>query len=121
MSDFTTDEMQTLRVAMRLYMESMRTSAITFKDDPDTSAYFANEAMVAEELWNKMVRMDLESMRAVRKALADALMDEARAEVSGYYVDARSEELRPVQEDTRQDRLRTVKRQYTDRPMHGPF
>jgi hypothetical protein len=80
MSDFTPDESQTLRVAMRLYMESMRTNAITFKDDPDMAHYFANEASVAEALWNKMVEMDLEGIRAVRKALADAIEQDNRAD-----------------------------------------
>ena len=106
MSDFTPDEMQTLRVSMRLYMESMRTNAITFKDDPDMAHYFANEAGVAEALWNKMVQMDLQGIRAVRKALADAIMKDDP----------------DYREETRTDRLRTVKRQYNDdRPMRDRF
>jgi hypothetical protein len=101
MSDFTPDESQTLRVAMRLYMESMRTNAITFKDDPDMAHYFANEAGVAEALWNKMVQMDLQGIRAVRKALADAIEQDNRAdygfpvgEVTSHHANGQGEYLR---------------------------
>ena len=107
MSDFTPDEMMTLRVATRSYMESMRTNAITFTDDPDTGHYFASEAERAEELWNKLVQMDLESIRAVRKALADAIDDENRADNYASFV--------------KPSVYTSPKSQYNDSPMHGPF
>lgn len=87
MSDFTPNEMMTLRVATRTYMEAMRSNAIQFKDDPDTGHYFASEAERAEELWNKLVQMDVESIGKERKALADAIMDENRADNPELYSD----------------------------------
>lgn len=105
MSDFTPDELMTIRVAVRKYQESMRSAAIQFASDPDMADYFAGETETATDLWNKLVQMDLRSIRAAREALADAVMKDDP----------------DYREETRTDRLRTVKRQYTDRPMHGPF
>lgn len=130
MSDFTPDEMMTLRVATRSYMESMRTNAITFTDDPDTGHYFASEAERAEELWNKLVRMDLESIRAVRKALADAVMqdDPDYSGSSDWEEDRAASDSLPHPADRLRDDLSQSdtnpewrKRQYNDSPMHGPF
>jgi hypothetical protein len=126
MSDFTPDEMMTLRVATRSYMESMRTNAIQFKDDPDTGHYFASESERAEELWNKLVQMDVESIGKARKALTNAIEDELRAE-AGYYEDAHGvtpksredEELEALRQKLRGNQNEPA---YTEvRTVHGPW
>jgi hypothetical protein len=116
MSDFTPDEMMTLRVATRTYMEAMRSNAIQFKDDPDTGHYFASEAERAEELWNKLVQMDVESIGKERKALQDAIDDENRADYSDWQEDRDASDSLP-----HLDTFTSPKTQYNDRPLHGPF
>lgn len=120
MSNFTPDEMMTMRVAMRTYMEAMRANAIQFKDDPDTGHYFASEAERSEELWNKLVQMDVESIGKARKALADALDDEARTETPSEHYAADSDELSAV--DALGRKLATSpKRQYRGREGYRDY